>query len=91
MNKTIYRYTDDSWWDGDFPVECYNAKGWPQNGSASGKWELYKDVLASHRYDSGGDMEFWEWSDAVSAAYEGLTLEELESLCERMGIVLEEV
>ncbi len=91
MTKTIYCYADDSWWDGDCAVECYNAKGWHQNGSASGKWELYKDVLAAHRYDSGGDMEFWEWSDVIGEAYEGLTLGELESLCERMGVVLEEV
>ncbi len=91
MTKTIYCYADDSWWDGDFPVECYNAKGWPQNGSATDKWSLYKDVLSAHKFDPEGDMEFWEWSAVISEAYEGLTLEELESLCERLGIVLEEV
>lgn len=98
MDKTVYYYTDDSWWDGheDCPCcsgllfETYNAQGWLQNGSASDRWGLYKDVLAAHKYDSEGDMEFWEWSDVISAAYEGLTLEELESLCERLGIVLEE-
>lgn len=100
MGKTIYYYTDDSWADGheDCPCcsrllfECYNAEGgWPQNGSATDKWGLYKDVLAAHKYDYEECVDFIEWSAIISAAYEGLTLEELESLCERLGVVLEEV
>lgn len=98
MNKTIYRYTDDSWVDGDPNCPCcsglffeaYNSVDWSQNGSASDKWKLYVDVLVAHKAKQFEEdyMEMGYWAYGL---YEGLTLEELASLCERLGIVLEEV
>ena len=98
MNKTVYKYTDDSWVDGheDCPCcsglefESYNAVGWDQNGSATGLWELYVDVLVEHKakeYDTNiSDVGVWSYE-----LYEGFTLQELKDLCERLDIVLEEV
>jgi hypothetical protein len=98
MNKTIYRYTDDSWVDGDpncpccsgLSFEAYNAEGWSHNGSATDLWGLYVDVLVAHKAREFEEdyMEMGYWAYCL---YEGLTLEELASLCERLGIVLEEV
>ncbi len=98
MNKTIYRYTDDSWIDGHEDCSCcsgllfetYNADGWPQNGSASDKWGLYVDVLVAHKAKEF-EEDYVEMGNWAYGLYEGLTLEELASLCERLGVVLEEV
>ena len=50
---SVYKVSDDSWIDGheDCPCcsgltfECYNAVGWEQNGSATDKGQLYRDIL----------------------------------------------
>lgn len=98
MSKTVYKYTDDSWIDGsdDCPCcsglefECYNAIGWEQNGSATSLWNLYVDVIVAHKameYGVGVDL----LDDNAYYLYEGFTLQELMTLCDRLGIVLERV
>lgn len=97
MSKIVYKYSDDSWIDGreDCPCcsglefECYNAIGWEQNGSATSLWDLYVDVIVAHKameYGVGVDL----LDDNAYYLYEGFTLQELMTLCDRLGIVLEE-
>lgn len=94
----VYNYTDDSWWDGDedcpccsgLLFECYNAQGWSQNGSASSLWNLYVDAIVAHKAEESGD-DYHHLAEHSYYLYEGFTLEELATLCERLGIVLEEV
>ena len=98
MSKTVYKYTDDSWFDGseDCPCcsglefECYNAVGWEQNGSATSMWNLYVDVIVAHKakeYEVSADR----LDGDAYYLYEGFTLEELATLCDRLDIVLEKV
>lgn len=95
MSKTVYKYTDDSWVDGSddchccsgLEFECYNAIDWEQNGSATSLWNLYVDVIVAHKameYGVGVDL----LDDNAYYLYEGFTLQELMTLCERLGIVL---
>ena len=99
MSKTVYKYTIDSFVDGSDDCSCcsgltfewYDAVGWEQNGSATSLWELYVNVLAAHKFDPDYYDEFDNYADHLFEAYEGFTLQELELLCERLGIVLEEV
>ena len=98
MNKTVYKYTDDSWVDGheDCPCcsglefECYNAVDWNQNGSSMSLFNLYVDAIVAHKAEEY-DEDYIEMSNWSYALYEGLTLQELKDLCERLDIVLEEV
>lgn len=98
MSKTVYKYTDDSWFDGsdDCPCcsglefECYNATDWEQNGSATSLWNLYVDVIVAHKADEYG-VSVDLLDDNAYYLYEGFTLQELITLCERLGIVLERV
>lgn len=98
IDKTVYKYTDDSWIDGHedcpccsgFEFECYNAVGWDQNGSATDMWSLYVDVIAAHKgkeynYDV---PDFYDFQSKMYEAFEGFTLGELQTLCNRLGIVL---
>lgn len=96
MNKTVYQYTDDSWIDGsdDCPCcsglefECYNAIDWEQNGSATSLWNLYVDVIVAHKAkEYGVNVDLLD--DNAYYLYEGFTLQELMTLCDRLGIVLE--
>jgi len=86
----VYNYTDDSWWDGDLPCECYNAQGWSQNGSASSLWNLYVDAIVAHKAEESGE-DYHHLAEHSYYLYEGFTLGDLLTLCERLGIVLEEV
>ena len=86
----VYNYTDDSWYHGGHPFECYSAEGWLQNGSASSMWNLYVDVIIAHKAEESGD-DYHHLAEHSYYLYEGFTLEELATLCERLGIVLEEV
>lgn len=98
MNKTVYKYTDDTWIDGheDCPCcsglefESYNAVDWNQNGSSTDLWGLYVDVLVAHKAKEY-DEDYIEMSNWSYALYDGFTLQELKDLCERLDIVLEEV
>ena len=98
MSKTIYQYTDDSWVDGDEECPCcsgltfeaYNAVGWDQNGSATSLWNLYVDVIVSHKASTCYD-DYLALAEFAYELYEGFTLQELMNLCDRLGIVLEEV
>lgn len=97
-DKTIYKYTDDSWIDGspDCPCcsgiefESYNAVGWNQNGSATSLFDLWVDAIVAHKAEEY-DEDYIEMSNWSYELYEGFTLQELKDLCERLGIVLEEV
>ena len=101
MNKTVYKYSDDSWIDGseDCPCcsglefECYNAIGWEQNGSATNMWNLYVDVIVAHKAKKYGvNVDCFDGTVYYGYyLYEGFTLQELMTLCERLGIVLERV
>ena len=89
----VYKYTDDSWYDGseDCPCcsgllfECYNAVGWNQNGSALDMFDLYSQILLDDIVE--GEVQ----SLPDFNPYEGFTLEELMNVCKRKGITLEEV
>ena len=99
MSKPIYKYTNDTWIDGDencswcseLEFECYNAVDWSQNGSAGSMWDLYVNVLAAHKHDPEYYGNFYDFASNAYVLYEGLTLGELQSLAVREGIVLEEV
>lgn len=98
MSKTTYKYTDDSWVDGDEECPCcsgltfeaYNAVGWDQNGSATDLWNLYVDVIVAHKANTCYD-DYLALGEFAYELYEGFTLQELMNLCDRLGIVLEEV
>ena len=98
IGKTIYQYTNDSWVDGDEDCPCcsgltfeaYNAIGWDQNGSATSLWNLYVDVIVAHKASENGS-DYNEIAEFAYELYEGFTLQELMNLCDRLGIVLEEV
>lgn len=89
----IYKYTDDTWVDGSddcsccsgLTFECYNAVDWTQNGSADTIHQLYSDVLLDYTFD--GDIKMFPDGNP----YTYLTLQELKDICDRQGIVLEEV
>lgn len=98
IGKTVYQYTDDSWVDGDEECPCcsgltfeaYNAVGWDQNGSATDLWNLYVDVIVAQKA-SENDEDYLDLAEFAYELYEGFTLQELMNLCDRLGIVLEEV
>ena len=98
QSKTVYQYTNDSWVDGDeycpccsgLTFEAYNAWEWDQNGSATSLWNLYVDVIVAHKASENGS-DYNEIAEFAYELYEGFTLQELMNLCDRLGIVLEEV
>lgn len=93
--KIIYQYTDDSWWssngcdccDADY-MECYNAVGWEQNGSAHDLHKLYSDVLFDYLCR---DEEVDLMEVPLYNPYKYLTLDELVTVLDRLGIVVEEI
>ena len=97
QSKTIYQYTNDSWVDGDEECPCcrltfeaYNAIGWDQNGSSTSLWNLYVDVIVAHKASENSE-NYLNLAEFAYELYEGFTLQELMDLCDRFGIVLEEV
>lgn len=89
--KTVYKYTDDGYWDtvfgGTVPRECYNAVGWSQNGSAHSLEELYADVLWAHVCRAeGADIG----EVPLHNPYYVVRLEELQRILEAWDIIVEE-
>jgi len=97
-DKTVYKYTDDTWVDGDEDCPCcsglefesYNAVGWSQNGSATSLFNLHIDALVAYKAEEF-DEDYLELNNWAYIFYEGFTLQELKDCCARLGIVLEEV
>ena len=98
VDKTVYKYTDDSWIDGHDDCPCcsglefeeYNAVGWDQNGSATNMFDLYIQVICDYK-EKEFEREKGYYEEVAWDLYEGFTLQELKALCERLGIVVEEV
>jgi len=94
-DKIVYQYTDDSFWASngcdcceDTPVECYNAVGWSQNGSAHALEDLYADVLWSHICMAEGvDI----MSIPLYNPFYVISLQELKRILKEWDIVVEEV
>lgn len=85
MSK-VYQYTKDTWWDGDYMFECYNAVGWCQNGSATSFHELFSNVLwldINREYEYDETMPFNPYVD--------FSEQELLKVLERRGIILEQI
>lgn len=88
-----YKYTDDSWVDGDedcpccsgMTFECYNAVGWSQNGSASDIHELLSQIILHDIID--GDVELLPDFNP----YESFTLQELLEVMARRNLKAVEV
>ena len=85
MNKTIYKYYVED--------ECYYSVGWSIGNVSSSKWNFLVDVLVEHKYHEYKDFGITinELDKVAYELYEGFTLQELKNVCDRLGIVLEEV
>ena len=88
MSK-VYQYTKDTWWDGDYEFECYNAVGWYQNGSATSFYELACNVLlldVNSEYLCYGEDYLLDYNP-----YEDFSEKEVLTALSRRGIILEQL
>lgn len=85
MNKTVYKYYVEH--------ECYHPVDWSFDNVSFSKWNFLVDVLVEHKYHEFKEfgITLKELDKVAYELYEGFTLQELKDLCERLGIVLEEV
>ena len=95
--ETVYEYADDTWWDDNgcdcceaVSVECYNAVGWFQNGSAPSLHQLYCDVLLHYEYKEGGE-ELGHGNEPEVYLYQLLTIQDFLDIFERNNIKVIEV
>ena len=83
----VYQYTRDTWWDGDYEFECYNAVGWYQNGSATSFHELISNALwidMNNEYKYYGGEAMLDFNP-----YQDFSEKELLTVLHRRGIILE--
>ena len=84
-DKTVYKYYTEH--------ECYFSIDWHYDKVSSSEWNFLVDLLVEHKYQEFKEfgITLKEFDNVAYELYEGFTLQELKDLCERLGIVLEEV